>query len=266
MLALDSSADSLSLAFTFQGRCYQRFQVAPRQHAQLLIPLLRELAQEIDPRQSLTQLLAGSVLVVSRGPATSFTGIRLAMSFAQGLAAGLKLPIIPISTPAGLALQWLQQASAAQVSCLHPQQRQRTPLTIWVVIDGKMQSLYYSVLTVAMGDGDYSLLAEPNEAIMTLDELIKALLAHPPDLLLLDEQLAASLMPCLPAQLPQNLTIMPVTTCLQAQYLIFLAQQKLQAAISEGAALDYPMLLQRFSASSAVPHYLRPQQFWHKQP
>ena len=106
LLALDSSSDSCSLALQTGGVCYQRFEVVPRGHTDLVSGMLHSLLAETG---LVLRELTG--IVVSRGPAASFTGIRLAVSFAQGLACGLGLPVIPISTMAGLAQQcWSEWA------------------------------------------------------------------------------------------------------------------------------------------------------------
>ena len=93
LLALDTSTQILSIALhdgeTLLAEWTQR---ADRQHSALLAPLIKQvMAQtEID----MTDL---SALAVSIGPG-SFTGTRIGVALAKGLAAVNDLPLVPVTT------------------------------------------------------------------------------------------------------------------------------------------------------------------------
>lgn len=93
ILALDTSGPSCSVALsTSEQEIRVMEELAPRQHAARIIPLIHELLEQ--ENISLSQLDA---IAFSCGPG-SFTGIRLAASLTQGLAFSSNLPVIPISS------------------------------------------------------------------------------------------------------------------------------------------------------------------------
>lgn len=92
LLAIDTATDACSLALWLEGRIVERHRVAPRQHVRLALPLMNELLLEAGIH--LSQL---DGLVLGAGPG-SFTGLRIAAGLVQGLAFGLNLPVVPIST------------------------------------------------------------------------------------------------------------------------------------------------------------------------
>lgn len=107
LLAFETATEACSVAVWVDGQVHERFEIAPRRHAELALPWAE-------------QLLAGAgiaraqldVIAVSRGPG-AFTGVRLGVSIAQGIALALDLPVVPVSTLAVLALQAQGQSLAA---------------------------------------------------------------------------------------------------------------------------------------------------------
>ena len=77
LLALDTSSEGCSAALWLDGRVTERFEVAPRGHTRLLMPMVRELFAE--QGLSPTDLDA---LAFARGPG-SFTGLRIATGVVQ---------------------------------------------------------------------------------------------------------------------------------------------------------------------------------------
>ncbi|MEA9564439.1 MULTISPECIES: tRNA (adenosine(37)-N6)-threonylcarbamoyltransferase complex dimerization subunit type 1 TsaB [unclassified Xanthomonas] len=99
VLAFETSTEACSVALSVGGRIIERFELAPRRHAELALPWAEQLLAEagITRRQL-------DAIAVSRGPG-AFTGVRLAIGIAQGIALGLDRPVLAISTLQVLALR-----------------------------------------------------------------------------------------------------------------------------------------------------------------
>lgn len=97
ILALDTSTENCSVALLVDGKYYIRSEVAPRDHTKKILPMVDEVLNEAG--LTLNQLDA---LAFGRGPG-SFTGVRIGIGIAQGLAFGADLPMIGISTLAAMA-------------------------------------------------------------------------------------------------------------------------------------------------------------------
>ncbi|MDG4554404.1 MAG: tRNA (adenosine(37)-N6)-threonylcarbamoyltransferase complex dimerization subunit type 1 TsaB [Candidatus Competibacter sp.] len=98
LLALDTSTDACSAAVWMDGVARERYELAPRRHAALILPMIEAVLAEVGLRP--TQLDA---IAFGRGPG-AFTGVRIAAGIAQGIAFAADLPVAPISTLAALAL------------------------------------------------------------------------------------------------------------------------------------------------------------------
>ncbi len=105
ILALETATEACSAALNIDGEIRERFEIAPRGHSALILPMLESLLTEADI--SLRQLDA---LAFGRGPG-AFTGVRIGVGVAQGVAFGADLPVLPVSTLAALA----QATEAGQV-------------------------------------------------------------------------------------------------------------------------------------------------------
>ncbi|KAB7772225.1 tRNA (adenosine(37)-N6)-threonylcarbamoyltransferase complex dimerization subunit type 1 TsaB [Xanthomonas maliensis] len=99
LLAFETSTEACSVAVQVDGRVLERFELAPRRHAELALPWAEQLLAEAG--LSRRQLDA---VAVGRGPG-AFTGVRLAIGLAQGIALALDRPVIAISTLQVLALR-----------------------------------------------------------------------------------------------------------------------------------------------------------------
>lgn len=103
LLAVETATEACSAALYIDGEMFERFQLAPRIHTQLILPMIDSLLAEaeIDAHD-----LDG--LAFGRGPG-SFTGVRIATGVIQGIALGLELPVAPVSTLAAIAQEYFER-------------------------------------------------------------------------------------------------------------------------------------------------------------
>ncbi|HEV7489497.1 MAG TPA: tRNA (adenosine(37)-N6)-threonylcarbamoyltransferase complex dimerization subunit type 1 TsaB [Rhodanobacteraceae bacterium] len=99
LLAIETATECCSVALLVGERLIARSEIAPRRHAELLLPMCEAVLAEAGLGRGDLDALA-----VGRGPG-AFTGVRLAVSAAQGIALALDIPVVPISSLAALALQ-----------------------------------------------------------------------------------------------------------------------------------------------------------------
>ncbi|PJK03742.1 tRNA (adenosine(37)-N6)-threonylcarbamoyltransferase complex dimerization subunit type 1 TsaB [Lysobacteraceae bacterium NML71-0210] len=99
LLALETCTEACSVALVNEGLVHERYELAPRRHAALVLPWIDALLAENGLARSDLDAIA-----VGRGPG-AFTGVRLGISLAQGLALALDRPLLGISTLAALALR-----------------------------------------------------------------------------------------------------------------------------------------------------------------
>lgn len=109
ILALDAATEACSAALFDNGVVTEGFQIAPRRHAQLLLPMALELLA--DAGYAWADLDA---LAFGRGPG-AFTGLRIAAGMVQGLALGADLPVVPVSNLAALAARCLRRCRGKRV-------------------------------------------------------------------------------------------------------------------------------------------------------
>ena len=108
-LILDTSTEACSAALWLDGVLSQRFEVSPRGHSKLILPMVESLLA--DANLSLADLDA---IAYGRGPG-SFTGVRIGSGIMQGLALGGDKPVLPVSTLAAMAQQAIDDTGADQV-------------------------------------------------------------------------------------------------------------------------------------------------------
>ena len=99
LLAFETATEACSIAVYVDGEVRERFEVAPRRHAELALPWAEQLLADAGIVRSQLDAIA-----LSRGPG-AFTGVRLAIALAQGIALALDRPLVPVSTLAVLASQ-----------------------------------------------------------------------------------------------------------------------------------------------------------------
>jgi len=97
LLAIETATDACSAALSIDGELCERFEIAPRAHTELILPMIDELMAEAGITISQVDAMA-----FGRGPG-AFTGVRIAVGVTQGIAFGADLPVVPVSTLAALA-------------------------------------------------------------------------------------------------------------------------------------------------------------------
>ena len=123
ILALDTATEACSVALMVGDDVYSRSEVAPRDHTKKILPMVDDVLHEAGlTLQDLDALAFG------RGPG-SFTGVRIGIGIAQGLAFGVNLPMIGISTLAALAQGAYREQGLTQVAC---------------AIDARMSEVYWA--------------------------------------------------------------------------------------------------------------------------
>ena len=99
LLAFETATEACSVAVYVDGDVHARFVVAPRRHAELVLPWADALLADAGITRAQLDAIA-----VGRGPG-AFTGVRLAIAIAQGIALALDRPVLPVSTLAALAMR-----------------------------------------------------------------------------------------------------------------------------------------------------------------
>lgn len=143
LLALDTATEACSAALLVNGKISAKFELTPREHTQRIMPMLADLLTENN--LSLTDLDAISFC---HGPG-SFTGVRIGIGIAQGLAYGAGLPLIGISTLACMAQGCWRRTGSSRV------------LT---AIDARMGEVYWAEY---QRKNDGSWLGGDGEAVLT---------------------------------------------------------------------------------------------------
>lgn len=109
LLALDTSTEACSAAVYADGTSFSKFELTPRAHTQLILPMVDKVLSTAGLR-----LQDVDAIAVGQGPG-AFTGIRIGVGVAQGLAMAADKPVITLSTLAALAQQAYAQHGAVQV-------------------------------------------------------------------------------------------------------------------------------------------------------
>lgn len=150
ILALDTATEACSAALWLDGAITERFEICPREHTQRILPMVDSLLTEAG-----IELVQLDALAFGRGPG-SFTGVRIGIGIAQGLALGAGLPMIGISTLAALAQGAWRRTGIPRVLC---------------AIDARMGEVYWAQY-LRQADGRW--LGDESEQVITPAELADA--------------------------------------------------------------------------------------------
>ena len=103
LLAVETSTDACSAALFVDGEIKEKFELAPREHTKLILPMIDALMADaaLKPQQL-------DAVALSRGPG-SFTGVRIATGVAHGIAFGADIPVVLVSTLAAIAQGFFNQ-------------------------------------------------------------------------------------------------------------------------------------------------------------
>ncbi|MDA9557014.1 tRNA (adenosine(37)-N6)-threonylcarbamoyltransferase complex dimerization subunit type 1 TsaB [Vibrio sp.] len=123
ILALDSSTENCSVALLANGKIYARREVAPRDHTKLILPMVDAVLKEAQ-----VTLKSLDALAFGQGPG-GFTGVRIGIGIAQGLAFGANLPMIGVSTLEAMAQRAFRQSGDTRIA---------------TAIDARMSEVYWS--------------------------------------------------------------------------------------------------------------------------
>ena len=122
ILSVEASSEFCSAALYTDEHIYLRQQMAPQQHAKLLLNMIDELLTEAN-----LNLAHMDAFAYGHGPG-SFTGLRIAASIVQGLAFGVNKVVVPVSTLQAIAQAAWKRHGVTQV---------------FAAIDARMQEIYY---------------------------------------------------------------------------------------------------------------------------
>jgi tRNA threonylcarbamoyladenosine biosynthesis protein TsaB len=223
LLALDASTEALSIAIQFNGQIVKHFEVCPQQHSQKVLPLVSEL---LDKAGCKLQDLDG--IVFGRGPG-SFTGVRISVAIAQGLAYGANLPLVGVSTLQSMAQQAIDEKQVESVV---------------TGIDARMGEIYFAHYCKS-GKGLAELSIDENEVVCAptdLPESIKSLTA-----------VGSAWEPYAEQAADLNLDVISEITLPDAAYMLKIAEVEFEKGNTVKAA-------------DAQPHYVRDTVTWKKLP
>ncbi|HFZ8993166.1 TPA: tRNA (adenosine(37)-N6)-threonylcarbamoyltransferase complex dimerization subunit type 1 TsaB [Citrobacter freundii] len=109
ILAIDTATEACSVALWNDGNINAHFELCPREHTQRILPMVQEMLAVGG-----TTLADIDALAFGRGPG-SFTGVRIGIGIAQGLALGAGLPMIGVSTLTTMAQGAWRKTGAIRV-------------------------------------------------------------------------------------------------------------------------------------------------------
>lgn len=223
LLAIETATSACSVALCRDQRTINRSQVGTNIHSQVVLEMIAELFAELEVNAK-----SLSAVAVGQGPG-SFTGLRIGIGVAQGIAYGGGCPMIGVSSLAALA--W--------------QAKQTVPETDAVLagIDARMGEIYCA---------EYSVESEFPEAICEIQVLAPELVATDKHNITLagnawheyQQQLSA---PLQEYELPEPSVMLPDATAVLA-----LARKKLEQGETIEPAAFVPDYIRNNVAKKAV--------------
>lgn len=137
LLALETATQHLSVALWRDGDCHERTAEIANGGSERLLPWVQALLAEADMGFSALDGIA-----FGAGPG-GFTGLRLACGVAQGLACGLGLPVVAVSSLEALAWSaWMREQDHG---------RAQAPARIFACLDARMNEVYCAAYEIREG-------------------------------------------------------------------------------------------------------------------
>lgn len=133
ILAVDTATEACSAALLVGDKLYSRWEEAPRDHTRKILPMVQAVLEDAG-----ISLSALDAIAFGRGPG-SFTGVRIGIGVAQGLAFGAGVPLIGISTLAAMAQGAYRLDGAEQVLTAIDARMNEVYFGRYELIDGRMQ-------------------------------------------------------------------------------------------------------------------------------
>ena len=130
LLALDTCTENCSAALLIDNKLFAVSEITQRGHSERILGMLDQLF-----KQAGCQISDIEALVFGRGPG-SFTGVRVGVAVAQGIAFAQDLPVVPVSTLAAIAQAAWQQHGVTRIS---------------VAIDARMGEVYHADFVIEQG-------------------------------------------------------------------------------------------------------------------
>lgn len=112
LLALDAATEACSVALLTSGALISRTIESGKSNAVKILSMAEEVLAEAQVSLSMLDGIAASI-----GPG-AFTGVRISVAVAQGLAFGADLKVVPITTLEALALQVIEGPESRALACL----------------------------------------------------------------------------------------------------------------------------------------------------
>ena len=150
-LALDASTEACSVALQVNGKIFSRYELCPQSHSLHLLPMIDAVLN--DAGIKLAEL---DGLIFGQGPG-SFTGVRIGVGVAQGLAFSANLPVVGVSS---------LQAMAQLAYMKHGEKH------VVAAIDARMSEVYNGYFVL---DEDNVMQAQQDEAVTPPEHLAQHL-------------------------------------------------------------------------------------------
>jgi tRNA threonylcarbamoyladenosine biosynthesis protein TsaB len=112
VLALDTATEACSVALLSGDELIGRSAEGGLSHAQQILGMVEAILAEAQVSLSMLDGIAASI-----GPG-AFTGVRVTVAVAQGLAFGAELPVVPVTTLEALAFQVMRRGGVHALACL----------------------------------------------------------------------------------------------------------------------------------------------------